>query len=292
MVQSEANCHPQAPEKRLTLGPTNFTHVVESAVALSDLELRPAVPRGSSVRKFVGYLRFSSHKCFSRLHLADQPFSTVPFTAALPSLSSARIDFGLVRKSNLFGGRLIPHTNCNTFDEVNIAMQWFAFRVRARHEKSVTEQLREKREECFLPLVKKSRKWAKRSVVLELPVISGYVFCRSHRFGMLPILKTPGVVDVVRTGNSPAPIPDWEISALERAVNAAVLIEPCPYIEVGQKVEIRSGPLAGIVGIISDRKKPDHVILSVELLRRSVRVQIELAHLSASQELSLLAVAH
>jgi transcription antitermination factor NusG len=191
-----------------------------------------------------------------------------------------------------FGGGLIPHTNCNTFDEINIAMQWFAFRVRPRHEKSVAVQLREKQEECFLPLVKKIRKWARRSVVLDLPVISGYVFCRSQRFGMLPILKTPGVVDVIRSGNSPVPIPDWEISALERAVNAAVLIEPCPYIEIGQKVEIRSGPLAGIVGIVSDRKKTDHVILSVALLRRSVRVQIEVAHLSAPQDLFLAAVAH
>ncbi len=186
----------------------------------------------------------------------------------------------------------MPHTNCTAFDEINVEMQWFAFRVRPRHEKSVALQLREKSEECFVPLMKRTKKWAKRVVVVELPVIAGYVFCRSHRFGMLPILKTFGVVDLIRSGNSPVPIPDSEISALERAISAAVSVEPCPYVEVGQKVEIRSGPLAGIVGIVSDRKKSDQLILSVALLRRSVRVQIELAHLSGPRDLSVATVAH
>jgi transcriptional antiterminator NusG len=198
--------------------------------------------------------------------------------------------FSIIRKFDQDEGTTMPHTNCTDYDA--ITLDWFAFRVRPRHEKSVALQLREKSEECFVPLVKKTRRWAKRVVDVELPLIPGYVFCRSHRFGMLPIFKTPGVVDVIRAGRSPVPIPAWEISALERVIEAAVPIEPCPYVEVGQMVEIRSGPLAGIVGIVSDRKKGEHLILSVSLLRRSVLVQIELAHLSGRETLPFITERH
>jgi transcription antitermination factor NusG len=175
----------------------------------------------------------------------------------------------------------MPQTNRIDCGAGNFTPEWFAFRVRPRHEKSVALYLREKREECFVPLIRSTRTWAKRVAHIDLPLFSGYVFCRSHRFGLLPILKTPGVVDVIRAGNSPVPIPGSEISALERAIDASVPIEPCPYVEVGQKVEIRSGPLSGVAGIVSDRRKSGHLILSVSLLRRSVLVHIDQAHLCA-----------
>jgi transcription antitermination factor NusG len=172
------------------------------------------------------------------------------------------------------------HTNRSDCGAIDATSQWFAFRVRPRHEKRVALQLREKGEECFVPLVKEAKSWAKRTVRVELPLISGYVFCRSHRFRMLPILKTPGVVDVIRAGNSPVSIAEAEIHALQLAVRADVPLEPCPYVETGETVEIRSGPLAGVVGIVSTGRKDEHLILSVSPLRRSVLVQIEPAELS------------
>jgi transcription antitermination factor NusG len=145
----------------------------------------------------------------------------------------------------------------------------------------VALHLREKRQECFVPLIKRRRIWAKRVAHVELPLISGYVFCRSQRFGLLPILTTPGVVDVIRAGNSPVPIPNSEISALRQAINAAVPIEACPYVAVGQKVEILRGPLAGVTGIVNDRRRGGQLVLSVALLQRSVLVHIDHSHLAS-----------
>jgi transcription antitermination factor NusG len=174
----------------------------------------------------------------------------------------------------------VLHTNCIESASANIMREWFAFRVRPRHEKSVALQLRDKREECFVPLVRQTRNWANRLAHVDLPLIPGYVFCRSHRFGFLPILKTPGVVDVIRAGSSPVPIPDEEISALERVLNASVRLESCPYLEMGQRVEIRNGPLAGITGIVIDNRKATQLVLSVSILRRSVLVHVDLASVS------------
>lgn len=158
---------------------------------------------------------------------------------------------------------------------VDARPDWYAFRVRARHEKSATLQLQTKNEECFLPLVRQARMWGNRLTYVELPLIPGYVFCRSNRFALLPILKTPGVVDIVRIGAHPAPIPAAEIEALERAMKASLVMEPYAYVNTGQKVALRAGPLAGVSGTVVEHEDSKHLVLSVALLRRSVLVHID-----------------
>jgi transcription antitermination factor NusG len=158
---------------------------------------------------------------------------------------------------------------------VEATPDWYAFRVRARHEKSAALQLQTKHEECFLPLVRQARMWANRLTYVDLPLIPGYVFCRSYRFALLPILKTPGVVDVVRIGAHPAPIPADEIEALERAMKASLVMEPYAYVDTGQKVAVRAGPLAGVSGTVVEHEDTKHLVLSVALLRRSVLVHVD-----------------
>jgi transcription antitermination factor NusG len=169
------------------------------------------------------------------------------------------------------------YTNSIENASPNITLEWFAFRVRPRHEKKVALQLREEQNQCFLPLTREARRWANRQTHVDLPLLPGYVFCRSHRFGLLPILKTPGVIDVIRVARSPVPIPDEEINALERAINASILIDPCPFVATGQLVTIHSGPLSGVSGIVTDRRNAKQLVLSITLLRRSVLVHVDLS---------------
>lgn len=162
--------------------------------------------------------------------------------------------------------------------------EWYAFRVKPRHEKTVALQLKEKQEECFLPVIRQERQWAKRLAHVDLPLIPGYIFCRSERFRFLPILTTPGVLGVIRAGNSPVPIPHEEIRALERAIKASVQMEPCPFVELGQKVQIRTGPLAGINGMVTELRKAKQLVLSVNLLRRSVLVHVDLSSIVMTEQ--------
>jgi len=99
---------------------------------------------------------------------------------------------------------------------------------------------------------------------------------------MLPILTTPGIVDVIKAGNSPVPISDVEISAIKRVINARVPIEPCPYVDVGKRVEIRRGPLTGLIGIVPDHPKNDQVVLSLSQIRCSIVVHVDLSDVSDS----------
>jgi transcription antitermination factor NusG len=162
--------------------------------------------------------------------------------------------------------------------------EWFAFRVRPRHEKAVSVALRERGCVEFLPLIREKRNWANRQRHVDLPLFPGYVFCFVERFSMLPILSTPGVIDVVRAGASPIAASGDEIEALRLAVDSRVPMERCSYIEIGNTVEIVQGPLMGLRGLLVNVRKSHRLVLSVRLLCRSVLIEIDPHWVAPHQE--------
>jgi len=158
----------------------------------------------------------------------------------------------------------------------NESNEWFAFRVRPRHEKQVSLALREKGFTEFLPLYKSKRQWADRTKVVEMPLFPGYIFCSTVRSSIVPVLMTSGVIDVVRAGTNPLPADKAETEALQQTVSVDVPLEAWPYTEVGESgsFSILRGPLAGLTGILVEVRRSQRLILSVNLLRRSVLVEV------------------
>ena len=156
------------------------------------------------------------------------------------------------------------------------ARDWYAFRVRSRHEKLVSTSLRGKGYEEFLPLSKSNRKWADRSKTIEMPLFPGYVFCDTERSEIGKIRCTPGIIDVIRAGSSPLPANRWEIEGLHKATEADLPLESWPYIDPSTtgRVRITSGPLTGLDGVLIEVRGKERLILSVDLLRRSVLIEL------------------
>src|ERR1700685_1832256 len=113
----------------------------------------------------------------------------------------------------------------------NESNEWFAFRVRPRHEKQVSLALREKGFTEFLPLYKSRRQWADRTKGVEMPLFPGYIFCSTRRSSIVAALKTSGLVDGVRAGPHPLPADKAEIEALQKTVRVNVPLEAWPYTE-------------------------------------------------------------
>src|SRR5260370_30559598 len=111
--------------------------------------------------------------------------------------------------------------------------EWFAFRVRPRHEKQVSLALREKGFTEFLPLYKSKRQWADRTKIVEMPLFPGYIFCSTVRASIVPLLMTSGVIDVVRAPTKPLAADKTEIEALQKTIGVDVPLEPWPYTEIG-----------------------------------------------------------
>jgi transcription antitermination factor NusG len=153
--------------------------------------------------------------------------------------------------------------------------KWFALGVMARHEKIVSQVLRYKGYDTFLPSYVRRHQYGRRTREFELPLFPGYLFCRLDPFDRLPILTTPGVLRLIGAGRVPVAVADDEILSLQKAVDVGVSMMPYPYWQTGQKGRISFGPLAGIEGIVMNARHPLRLVLSVRLLQRSVLLEID-----------------
>lgn len=156
--------------------------------------------------------------------------------------------------------------------------QWFAVRTASGRERLVATQLQGKGYEEFLPVYRTRRQWSDRIKELELPLFPGYIFCRFDFNDRLPVLVTPGVKTIVGYGKTPIPVSENEIENLRRVVASGAVAQPhSQYLTVGERVRIREGSLAGVEGILVDVKNSWRIVLSVELLQRSVSVELDRA---------------
>ena len=162
--------------------------------------------------------------------------------------------------------------------DTNANYGWFAIYTRHQHEKTVHQELVSKGLDSFLPLYSTVRQWKDRAKRLLLPLIPCYVFVREPLTEWLPVLSTPGVHSVVSFGGRPATIPSAEIEAIRRAIESPAKVEAHPYLSCGDRVRVTSGPLRDLEGILVRKKSSYKLLLSIEMLQRSVAVEIE-AHM-------------
>jgi transcriptional antiterminator NusG len=154
-------------------------------------------------------------------------------------------------------------------------LHWHALYVRSRHEKSVHAQLDAKSEDAFLPLYCGKHKWADRWKKVSLPLFPGYVFCRFDANRRSSVLATSGVIDVVRIGSQPAAIDACEIEAIRRVVECSLPTEPHAGLIKGARVMMSDGPLKGMSGTLTEVRNVLRLVMSVDLLCRSVLVEID-----------------
>jgi transcriptional antiterminator NusG len=155
------------------------------------------------------------------------------------------------------------------------ADRWYALYVRSRHEKTVENSLRGKGYSVFSPSYRTKRKRVDRIAEIEVALFPGYVFCQFDPNNRLPILMTPGVVEVVGRRNRPEPVDDTEIASIRTVALAGRSVQPWPFLRLGQRIRMQSGPLTGIEGIFLRVEDEDHLVVSVTLLQRAVSVVIE-----------------
>jgi len=152
---------------------------------------------------------------------------------------------------------------------------WYALHVRTRFEKVVARNLRGKGYEEFLPLYSRTNRWSDRMKQIELPLFPGYVFCRFNVNDRLPILTIPGVNTVVGIGKNFLPVEVSELDAIRAVLKSGTYCEPWPFLEVGQRVRVEYGPLAGTEGLVTMVKNSCRLVISVNMLQRSVAVEID-----------------
>ena len=153
---------------------------------------------------------------------------------------------------------------------------WFAVHTRSKCERKVATQLREMQINCFLPTMKEVHLWSDRRKVIDQPLFPGYLFVRIPAEGRtrVTVLRTNGVVGFVGIQGQGIPIPDVEIENIQILLSSKVPFEPYPFLSVGQKVRIHGGYLDGIEGILAAKNSDRSVVISIDLIQRSLAVRV------------------
>lgn len=160
--------------------------------------------------------------------------------------------------------------------------RWYVAYTWARHEKKVAQHFAERGIAYFLPLYTSIHNWNKRRVEVSLPLFPGYIFVHTHQHARYKPLSVPGVAHFVGTAKAPTEISAEEIELLQKAILMGRAVEPHPYLAPGNRVRIASGPMSGVTGTIQRTSAGCRIIISVDMIMRSVAVEVDAACLTAA----------
>lgn len=166
-------------------------------------------------------------------------------------------------------------TQNTDFDQGAKRAQWYAVRTRSSSERMVADGFTARDIEHYLPMQQRTC-WTvdRRCRITEAPMLTGYLFCRLEERRFTPVLETPGVVQVVGTGRFPECIPDREVEAIRALSRQGPAAQVLPHLCVGQRVRIHTFGLDGFEGVILRIDGREMVAVNVNLLGRSVAIDV------------------
>ncbi len=150
---------------------------------------------------------------------------------------------------------------------------WHLLHTKSRQEKLLSDELRTLGVAHFLPLVKQVRRHGTRKVKVELPLFPGYIFLRGPIDDAYQANRTRRVAQIIEVADQQRL--DWELVNLHRALTTGVSLDPFPFLKKGVRVEVRSGPLAGLQGLVEERLADNRLVLQINMLGRAVSVQVD-----------------
>jgi transcriptional antiterminator NusG len=175
---------------------------------------------------------------------------------------------------------------CNKIPDDRARPLWYALYTRSHSEQLVYDQLTARGFHIFLP---KLHVWSQRAGkrhLISVPMFPGYLFLRHaiDKTSYIDVCKARGLVRILGTRwDRLSVVPDGEIEAIQTTLGARLPVMAHPYLREGQRVRITQGPLRGVEGIlVQSRPTKGLLILSVDLLQRSVAVEIDCGVVTAA----------
>jgi transcription antitermination factor NusG len=167
------------------------------------------------------------------------------------------------------------HIQEANWNEVEKSAQWSALHTHYQHERKVEALLSAKGFETFLPTYASIRRWKDRTKRISEALFPGYLFVADVSERRLQVITTPGVCAIVCVAGTPATIHGHEIEAIRKCVSDPAKVAPHPYLRGGDSIQVQSGPLAGVAGILVRMKDSFRLVVSVEILGRAAAVEID-----------------
>ncbi len=151
--------------------------------------------------------------------------------------------------------------------------EWFCLHTRSRHEKRVATDCSVRQIPFFLPLRQSVKRYHGRAYVFDVPLFSGYLFCAATSEQKYALLNTNHLAQIIEVPDQSGLL--HNLNQISLALERNAPLEPFPYLKRGVRVRITDGPMRGIEGIVSERRRKFRVILNVDLLHQAVALEID-----------------
>lgn len=155
-----------------------------------------------------------------------------------------------------------------------MAANWYALHTRSQFEPIVSEQLTRIELPVFYPTYTQESKWHDRIKTIVRPLFPGYLFSQFELGDAGRVQALRGVAHILGDGVNPLAIPDSEIEVVRQLLSCGYPVSPVAHIQVGMRVVVEHGPLQGIEGTVLKLKKRCQVVVSIDLLRQGVGVEM------------------
>ena len=157
-------------------------------------------------------------------------------------------------------------------------MRWFVVHTRAHAEKQAEAHLRNQGFTTYLPCYRKRRSHARRIEIVHAPVFPRYLFIQMDEQSApwRAVRSTVGVVDIVRLGERPAPVPVGIVEAIQirEDGDGLVCVAPQGLFSKGERLHIAAGAFQGQTGLFECAADEERVVVLLELLGRDIRVSV------------------
>lgn len=151
---------------------------------------------------------------------------------------------------------------------------WNVLHVSVNQEKKVAQHLAMRSVEHYLPLYTERSRWSDRTVVLERPLFSGYVFVRYQPASRIDIISTPGVIRILGNGSLDT-VSDEELDKIRVSLANGCPLRPHPNLGIGTRVRVRSGAFEGVLGVVTELRQRCRVVIELPAVRQSFSLEVD-----------------
>jgi len=158
--------------------------------------------------------------------------------------------------------------------------KWFAVYTKYKREKVIRTDLERQGIHSYLPIQKLTRVYVSKRKVIEMPLISCYIFVKITKSEYIRVLQTEGVVNFVKIARNLISIPEKEIEIMKQVVGEGIPVtaEPKGMLK-GDEVEIIGGNLTGLKGTLVDNHGDKEVVIDLDNMGYSLRMTLDAKYL-------------
>ena len=152
---------------------------------------------------------------------------------------------------------------------------WYAAYTKSRNEKKVFQLLQKNNIEVYLPLQKKLKQWSDRKKWVEVPLFNSYIFVKISSKEYFSVLKTPGIVKFISFEGKAVPIPESQITTLQKIIEGQIEFEISSEIfKKGDQIRIESGSFSGIYGEVIEIRDNKKFLIRIEPICYSLLINM------------------